>query len=619
MEHVVLRFLLASAVILTAATVISGERVNETSATTELVWSKGKLESDLLNKPEPGNSDYLSAGADVDDHDDLDGGFSSLDGVLRWAIGHSDPAKLKESAEDVQRLSASELQKRQLEIKELIEKMNMPSDAQLMQIAIDDLNNSSSSLEDRQRALQELLILVEPLDNANDLNKLGGLAIVIQELNHPDPDIRRLSAWVLGKACQNNPVVQKQILELGALTKLIKMVKSTSIEEAIKALYAVSALIRNNLSSQELFYAEAGDTMLQALVAIKNLLQLKTTGALIFKDFCDLNGSLVRMRQQLLDLMASEDHRDYAVDLENLRREVELIFHEKLGKGDGVCLCKSSPLSTSFPQLKSLKIPSQPLHPEENTKARNPMGNSRLTVISTFVPIMRGQLILYGCHWLILLFVMGVKGLAFFSFTRVKSTGQAWLEHAVVSVLFLYFGPLLVMAGPGSSGNGSGGSGPAGAGGGDGGVKKKGVPNSNYVVPLDNSLASAYTSCITRPISEILRDLNKRIPDNIIKPPNSSSTLIPWFHANRMLSFYAPGWCGEIRDVIFAENGSVTVVYRVTIRGSDGEAHRESSGTVSSSDVDIEDPVAAAEEIAFCRACARFGLGLYLYHEEQML
>ncbi|XP_073264102.1 uncharacterized protein [Populus alba] len=377
MEHVVLSFLLASAVILTAATVISGERVNETSATAELVWSKGKLESDLLSKPEPGNSDYLSAGADVDDHDDLDGGFSSLDGVLRWAIGHSDPAKLKESAEDVQRLSASELQKRQLEIKELIEKMNMPSDAQLMQIAIDDLNNSSSSLEDRQH-----------------LNKLGGLAIVIQELNHPDPDIRRLSAWVLGKACQNNPVVQKQILELGALTKLIKMVKSTSIEEAIKALYAVSALIRNNLSSQELFYAEAGDTMLQeilsnsssdirlhrkavflvadlvecqlenlaraespffrnrfflksvvdltastdldlqekALVAIKNLLQLKTTEALIFKDFCDLNGSLVRMRQQLLDLMASEDHRDYAVDLENLRREVELIFHEKLGK-----------------------------------------------------------------------------------------------------------------------------------------------------------------------------------------------------------------------------------------------------------------------------------------------
>lgn len=52
-------------------------------------------------------------------------------------------------------------------VQELMEKLKMPSDAQLMQIAIDDLNNSSLSLEDRRRALQELLILVETIDNAN--------------------------------------------------------------------------------------------------------------------------------------------------------------------------------------------------------------------------------------------------------------------------------------------------------------------------------------------------------------------------------------------------------------------------------------------------------------------
>ncbi|KAL5700468.1 hypothetical protein ACHQM5_025906 [Ranunculus cassubicifolius] len=138
--------------------------------------------------------------------------------------------------------------------------------------------------------------------------------------------------------------------------------------------------------------------------------------------------------------------------------------------------------------------------------------------------------------------------------------------------------------------------------------KASAVPNSNYVMPLETS------SLITRPLAEILRDLNKRVPDKII---DSDTNGIPWYHANRMLSFYAPGWCGEISDVIFSENGSVTVVYRVTIRGSDGEAHRESSGTVSSSDGSIEDPVAAAEAIAFVRACARFGLGLYLHHEEE--
>ena len=52
---------------------------------------------------------------------------------------------------------------------ELMEKLKMPSDAQLMQIAIADLNNSSLPMEDHHRALQELLILVESIDNANGI------------------------------------------------------------------------------------------------------------------------------------------------------------------------------------------------------------------------------------------------------------------------------------------------------------------------------------------------------------------------------------------------------------------------------------------------------------------
>lgn len=48
-----------------------------------------------------------------------------------------------------------------------MEKMKLPSDAELMQIAIADLNNISASFEQRSRALNELLVLVEPIDNAN--------------------------------------------------------------------------------------------------------------------------------------------------------------------------------------------------------------------------------------------------------------------------------------------------------------------------------------------------------------------------------------------------------------------------------------------------------------------
>ncbi|OAY69470.1 hypothetical protein ACMD2_26679 [Ananas comosus] len=130
-----------------------------------------------------------------------------------------------------------------------------------------------------------------------------------------------------------------------------------------------------------------------------------------------------------------------------------------------------------------------------------------------------------------------------------------------------------------------------------GGAKKGGgVPTTNYVVPLDKM------SGITRPLVEILRDLNKRVPDKIINPDHNT---IPWYHANRMLSFYAPGWCGEVRDVKYCDSGSVTVVYRVTIRGTDGEAHR-SHRTVSLQDGRLR-TLCSRRRGGLCKACARFG------------
>ena len=48
------------------------------------------------------------------------------------------------------------------------------------------------------------------------------------------------------------------------------------------------------------------------------------------------------------------------------------------------------------------------------------------------------------------------------------------------------------------------------------------------------------------------------------------------------------------------------------------QAFREASGTICTSDVNTGDPTQQAEAIAFVRACARFGLGLYLHHSESI-
>ncbi|KAI3767535.1 hypothetical protein L2E82_17727 [Cichorium intybus] len=129
------------------------------------------------------------------------------------------------------------------------------------------------------------------------------------------------------------------------------------------------------------------------------------------------------------------------------------------------------------------------------------------------------------------------------------------------------------------------------------------------------------TSGISRPLSEILKELNKKVPDSLIRARTEANGFsvkyIPWHIVNRIMNLHAPEWSGEVRSINYSTDGkSVSVTYRVTIYGVDAEIFRESTGTSSIDDVGYGDPVQKAEAMAFRRACARFGLGLHLYHEE---
>ncbi|RLM87154.1 hsp70 nucleotide exchange factor FES1-like [Panicum miliaceum] len=247
-----------------------------------------------------------TAGGGSVEEDEFAGGFGSLDSMLQWAIGNSDPEKLKEEAADVQKLSADELLKRRQEIK------------------------------DRQRALQELLVLVEPIDNANDLDKLGGLLPVIQELNNANDEIRTTSAWVLGTVSQNNALVQNQhiLVSNGVDVRLQK-----------KAVFLVTDLADFQLNSgnpqlpflsDRLFLKSIVDMLSKfdldlhekALLAIKSLLVLSSTDVEDF-EFYDLEGVLLRLGVQLEDL-TPEDQKEFAVEVDGLRREVQTLFQQKL-------------------------------------------------------------------------------------------------------------------------------------------------------------------------------------------------------------------------------------------------------------------------------------------------
>ncbi|XP_011095145.1 DNA repair RAD52-like protein 1, mitochondrial isoform X1 [Sesamum indicum] len=144
-------------------------------------------------------------------------------------------------------------------------------------------------------------------------------------------------------------------------------------------------------------------------------------------------------------------------------------------------------------------------------------------------------------------------------------------------------------------------------------------------------------SGISRPLSHILKELNKKVPESLLRlrtePTGVSVKYIPCVGkgnvmllstsilcrhiVNRIMNLHAPEWSGEVRSITYSADGkSVSVVYRVTLYGTDAEIFRESTGTASISEPGYGDPVQKAEAMAFRRACARFGLGLHLYHED---
>jgi len=84
---------------------------------------------------------------------------------------------------------------------------------------------------------------------------------------------------------------------------------------------------------------------------------------------------------------------------------------------------------------------------------------------------------------------------------------------------------------------------------------------------------------------------------------------LEWFVVNRILDTHCPGWSGEA--VVTTAGDTVIVTYTLRIPTAEGVVSRSATGSEKLGSG--FDPVASAEQQAFKRAAARFGIGLDLY------
>jgi hypothetical protein len=116
-------------------------------------------------------------------------------------------------------------------------------------------------------------------------------------------------------------------------------------------------------------------------------------------------------------------------------------------------------------------------------------------------------------------------------------------------------------------------------------------------------------------LKQIQSALSRPLPKQLLatrKQGNKELEYIPWYQVNRILDKYCPGWAWEIVKMEVTDK-TLFLVGSLSIPTSDGLIVRSATGNEELNCSSYGDPSSNAESMAFRRAAARFGLGLYLY------
>ncbi|KAH9943906.1 nucleotide exchange factors-like protein [Amylocystis lapponica] len=167
-----------------------------------------------------------------------------MESLLRWGIEHSANADGSQGPPVAPRKDLDP---------GIIDAILGKSDAQLMKealaVAVDDARDE----DDRVQALDDIEMLVEQIDNANNVEKLKMWEPLHSLLTSPSStdDVKIQTLWVIGTTVQNNPTAQFSYLSLSPMPTLLSFlspsVKSAKIRS--KAVYALSGLLKHNATA----------------------------------------------------------------------------------------------------------------------------------------------------------------------------------------------------------------------------------------------------------------------------------------------------------------------------------------------------------------------------------
>ncbi|KAG9311116.1 nucleotide exchange factors-like protein [Chiua virens] len=182
-----------------------------------------------------------------------------MESLLRWGIEHSTPGERPDESERKNIDPA------------IIDYVLGKPDSQLMKEALDVALDVSRVEDQRIAAMDDLEMLVENIDNANNLQKLKMWEPIHDLFSLPSTSdgLKLQTLWVLGTALQNNPAAQLSYLSLDPIPAIIACLSpsSNSAGTRSKAMYALSGLLKHNTAAVDKF------TDVQGWNALRNSLE----------------------------------------------------------------------------------------------------------------------------------------------------------------------------------------------------------------------------------------------------------------------------------------------------------------------------------------------------------
>ncbi|EON61543.1 hypothetical protein W97_00758 [Coniosporium apollinis CBS 100218] len=167
-----------------------------------------------------------------------------LNELLKWSVENS--AASRDDAASQTDQQGTRDASRGLSADALAALLGGPSDADRMRDAMAAIVSPDVDLDNKLIAFDNFEQLIENLDNTNNMEPLGLWMPLVNQLNHEEPEMRRMAAWCIGTAVQNNARAQERLLVLGGIPILVRIATDDNNQATRKkAITALSSEVRN--------------------------------------------------------------------------------------------------------------------------------------------------------------------------------------------------------------------------------------------------------------------------------------------------------------------------------------------------------------------------------------